>query len=209
MAVPGPRAPSSRGTSTALRIERSAVQLVLKHGYEPTTVDMICADAGVSQRTFFNHFATKDAAIIGTSVPRLDEHRVRAFITSNDPQILADATMLISIDTLSGATNPTLMMQRMQAISSNPALMQRQLERFAAIEVELADVIEYRLARVASSNESAAEIREQSRLSAHLLAGVMRYAATTVMQGGPASVATVVEATRARLSALMPKLGGV
>jgi len=202
------RTPYARGTSTAMRIERSALHLLLQHGYEPTTVDMICANAGVSQRSFFDHFATKGAAMIGTSVPRLDEHRLRAFITSNDSQILADATMLISLDTINGATDPTLMMQRMQAISSSSALMQRQLERFAAIEVELADVIEYRLARVASSNESAVEIREQSRLTSHLLVAVMRYAATTVMRDGPASVVAVVEATRARLNALMPKLAG-
>lgn len=202
------RASSSRGTATARRIERSAVALVIEHGFDDTTVDMICAAAGVSQRTFFNHFATKDAAVIGTSMPRLDEQRVRAFISSNDPHILADATVLVSIAALDGVADPAFMMQRMRAVTSSPILMQRQLERFAAIEAELAEVIEYRLARLASPHESAEEIREQARLTAHLLAGVMRYSATALMRGDPTSVPSVLDATRRRLTAVLPKLGG-
>lgn len=201
-------APTSRGTATARRIESSAVALVLQHGYDATTVDMICADAGISQRTFFNHFATKDAAVIGTDVPRLDESRVRAFIAASGPNLLADAAELIALPGLDGAMDPQLMRQRMQAISSSAELMQRQLERFASIEAELAEVIEYRLARLSTPDESAAEVREQSRLTAHLLAGILRYSADALMSGDSASVPAIVAQTRDRLTALLPKLAG-
>lgn len=204
--------PSSRGTATAARIERSAVALVLEKGYDATTVDMICADAGVSQRTFFNHFPTKDAAIIGTDGPRLDEGLVRRFIVSNEPSILADAAALISLATIPGAADHDFMRQRLRAITSSAALMQRQLERFAAIEAELAEVIHYRLARVSGDDESDAELVEQSRLTAHLLAGVMRYTASALMtHDGSApdrSVPELLEQTRRRLTALLPKLSG-
>ncbi|MEN9621049.1 MAG: hypothetical protein RL499_1242 [Actinomycetota bacterium] len=200
--------PSSRGTATARRIESSAVALVLKHGYDATTVDMICADAGVSQRTFFNHFATKDAAVIGTDEPRLDESRVRAFIASTGPDVLADAIELIALPGLEGGLDPDLMRMRMLAITSNGALMQRQLERFASIEAEMAEVIEYRLARLSTPGESDADVREQSRLTAQLLAGVMRYTAESLMRGDAGSVASIVAQTRARLTAVLPKLAG-
>lgn len=203
-----PSAPTARGTATARRIERSAVALVLQHGYDSTTVDMICADAGVSQRTFFNHFPTKDAAVIGADAPRLDEGRVRAFIASNGPHLLADAAELISLATVESELDSGLMRQRMHAITSSPALMQKQLERFAAIEAELADVIQYRLARLARPEESSAEIAEQSRLTAHLLAGVMRYTASALMRDDPAPVPELLEQTRRRLTALLPKLAG-
>lgn len=202
-------APSTRGTATALRIELSAVALVNEHGYDATTVDMICADAGVSQRTFFNHFATKDAAVIGTAIPRLDESRVRAFIAATGHELLADAAGLIAFPGTDGTTDPELMRNRMRAVTSSAALMQRQLERFAAIEAELAEVIEFRLARVSSATESPDELREQSRLTAHLLAGIMRYTAESVMSGGLSSVPDVLAQTRTRLIALLPKLGGV
>lgn len=203
-----PRVATSRGTATAQRIERCAVALVIEHGFDATTVDMICAEAGVSQRTFFNHFATKDAAVIGTAEPRLDEQRVRAFIASTTPDLLADAIGLIALPGLDGSLDPELMRMRMRAITSSAELMQRQLERFASIENELADVIEYRLARVSGDNESADEVREQSRLTAHVLAGVMRYTADALMRGGSSAVSELVAETRARLVALLPKLGG-
>lgn len=201
-------APTSRGTATARRIESSAVALVLQHGYEATTVDMICADAGISQRTFFNHFATKDAAVIGTDVPRLDESRVRAFIAANGPDLLAEAAELIALPGLDGTLDPELMRTRMRAITSSAELMQRQLERFASIEAELAEVIEYRLARLSTPDESAAEVREQSRLTAHILAGILRYSADALLRGDSTSVPTIVAQTRARLTALLPKLAG-
>lgn len=201
-------APTSRGTATARRIESSAVALVLEHGYEATTVDMICAAAGVSQRTFFNHFATKDAAVIGTDVPRLDESRVRAFIASTGPDLLADAVDLIALPGLDGAHTAEVMRLRMRAITSSAELMKRQFERFASIEAELAEVIEYRLLRVSDAAESRDEVREQSRLTAHILAGIMRYTADSLMSGGSTAVPTLVGETRARLVALMPKLGG-
>ena len=201
-------APTSRGTATARRIESSAVALVLEHGYDATTVDMICAAAGVSQRTFFNHFATKDAAVIGTDVPRLDESRVRAFIASTGPDLLADAVDLIALPGLDGAHTAEVMRLRMRAITSSAELMKRQFERFASIEAELAEVIEYRLLRVSDAAESRDEVREQSRLTAHILAGIMRYTADSLMSGGSIAVPTLVGETRARLVALLPKLGG-
>lgn len=203
-----PGSPSSRGIATAQRIARSAVALVLQHGYDGTTVDMICAEAGISQRTFFNHFPTKDAAIIGIDNPRLDESRVRAFIAADGPDILADAAALISIAAMDGMADAPFLRERMRAITSSVPLMQRQLERFAAIEVEIAQILEYRLARLAGPDETPDEIREQSRLTAQLLAGVMRYTAGEVMQGGDVPIPAVLEQTRQRLTALLPKLAG-
>lgn len=201
-------APTSRGTATARRIEASAVALVLQHGYDATTVDMICSDAGISQRTFFNHFATKDAAVIGTDVPRLDESRVRAFIAATGPHLLADAVDLIALPGLEGAHDADLMRRRMRAITSSAELMKRQFERFASIEAELAEVIEYRLLRVSDAEESRDEVREQSRLTAQILAGIMRYTANSLMSGEATVVPALIAQTRARLVALLPKLGG-
>ena len=42
-----------------------AQDLFLEHGYESTTVDQIAAAAGMSKRTFFRYFASKDDLVIG------------------------------------------------------------------------------------------------------------------------------------------------
>ncbi len=87
--------------ATALTIERSAVALVQEHGFQAVTVDMICAASGVSQRTFFNYFKTKDQAILGAGPGRLDERRVREFLASDSPDLLAGI-----LDLLATVANP-------------------------------------------------------------------------------------------------------
>lgn len=42
-----------------------AQDLFLEHGYEGTTVDQIAAAAGMSKRTFFRYFPSKDDLVIG------------------------------------------------------------------------------------------------------------------------------------------------
>lgn len=41
-----------------------ARRLVLERGYEETTVEAVCAAAGVSRSTFFRYFASKDDAVL-------------------------------------------------------------------------------------------------------------------------------------------------
>ncbi|UNS95371.1 TetR/AcrR family transcriptional regulator [Streptomyces tubbatahanensis] len=61
------QAPSEREyrkRATTARLRDSATQLAGRWGRDQVTIDDICADAGVSRRTFFNHFATKDEAFL-------------------------------------------------------------------------------------------------------------------------------------------------
>ncbi|MCI1747892.1 MAG: TetR/AcrR family transcriptional regulator [Acidipropionibacterium sp.] len=46
-------------------IHRAALELVLADGMESLTIEKIAERAGVSQRTFFNYFPSKDAAVLG------------------------------------------------------------------------------------------------------------------------------------------------
>lgn len=59
---PGRRAHRKRATTARLR--DSATKLAGQYGADQVTIDAICADAGVSRRTFFNHFAAKDEAFL-------------------------------------------------------------------------------------------------------------------------------------------------
>lgn len=52
---------------------KAAVELFSKQGYDSTTTDQIAALAGVSPRTFFTHFATKDEILFDGYADRLNE----------------------------------------------------------------------------------------------------------------------------------------
>jgi len=51
------------GRRTWHRLQTTAIRLVAERGHDVVTVDDIAAEAGVSRRTFFNHFPTKAAAL--------------------------------------------------------------------------------------------------------------------------------------------------
>ncbi len=167
--------------ATALGIERSAVALVLEHGLDAVTVDMICAASGVSQRTFFNYYRTKDAAILGAEPARLDEELVREFLVSESPDLLGELVALLMPMAPVDTGNRELIEDRMRIIARTPSLRQKEMERLSGTFEELAEVLYLRLRRSAPAGEAAEETRRQSTLIAHLMPGILRY---VLEQGG-------------------------
>ena len=52
-----------RRRQTSADIRDAAVRLTLERGFDKVTIDEICAEAGISTRTFFNYFPNKESAI--------------------------------------------------------------------------------------------------------------------------------------------------
>jgi len=59
-AAPAPNAKSLR-TREALR--QAAIRNFVEHGFEAASVPVIAAEVGVTERTFYRHFATKDEVL--------------------------------------------------------------------------------------------------------------------------------------------------
>ena len=207
---PGSRRRGVAETSAA--IERAAIDLVDEHGYDQVTVDMICHAAGISQRTFFNHFKTKDAALLGTDEPVIDQQAAREFIVSDGP-LLAEAAGLVRIEPGSLPADPTLLVRRITAVSQNPALLARQMERLAAIEAELRQILELRLRQDAlrdgADEAELADLPEQAEIITHLLAGLMRYVGLSWARRAADDPAGPIDAGRLgeRLERVIGKLG--
>jgi AcrR family transcriptional regulator len=55
---------SARKLETEVALRRAAVQLMTERGYDGTSTDDIARAAGVSPRTFFNYFPTKESVVL-------------------------------------------------------------------------------------------------------------------------------------------------
>ncbi|TFB85282.1 TetR family transcriptional regulator [Cryobacterium algoricola] len=69
---------SDRMAATALRLTAVSRRLTAERGLNGFTIEELCAEVGISRRTFFNYFPSKDEAVIGMDetdeARRLAEH---------------------------------------------------------------------------------------------------------------------------------------
>lgn len=206
MSTPPPARRRKDAREKAAAIERAATDLVLEHGYDAVKVDMICERAKVSQRTFFNHFGTKDSALLGIGHPTLDEEAAHEFIASRGP-LLAGAARLIRVDPGGLAADPAYLARRIRAIGSSPTLMALQMDRIAALDLQLREVIHRRLA-AQHPDEGDDDLQAQAGLITQLVAGLMRYIGLSWAEEAAAGVIPTIdpESIAALLSRALTKL---
>jgi AcrR family transcriptional regulator len=107
-----------RGIRTRTALVDVALDLFERQGFDRTTVDQIAATAGVSQRTFFHHFPTKEAVLFSGYADRLAE------ASSRFRQVPPDAGLAEAIER---ATTPVA-----EAIDEHPGLFLRRNRLYAA-----------------------------------------------------------------------------
>lgn len=118
---------NGRRQERKLKIAQAAVRLFEKRGLTATTVEMIAAEAGISPRTFFRYFDTKESAAFpdhGLRVADM-ERRLDARLPSRDP--LADVIEVSRRSALEFFDNPELYHRRYRLLRSHEVL--RDLER--------------------------------------------------------------------------------
>ena len=118
---------NGRRQERKLKIAQAAVRLFEKRGLAATTVEMIAAEAGVSPRTFFRYFDTKESAAFPDHAARVAdlERRLDARLPSRAP--LSDVVELSRRSAMEFFDNPELYHRRYRLLRSNEVL--RDLER--------------------------------------------------------------------------------
>ncbi|MGC8626304.1 MAG: TetR/AcrR family transcriptional regulator [Acidimicrobiales bacterium] len=138
--------------ATRRSLQRVALELVAQRGYAHVTVEDIAEAADVSPRTFFNYFASKEAALLGVDPERAEvlRRRIAEQPASMSPievleSVLVDEVSTISrqLDDLGGDTAEWL--RCMKEAQVDPDLVAARAAHLASLERALAAGLAERL----------------------------------------------------------------
>ncbi len=132
------------GAEARDRLERAALELYTERGYDQTTTAEIAARAGVTERTFFRHFADKREVLFNIEVSQQEAlARALADVPSTTPPLTAVLQAFRSMVPVF-ENNRSLAQSRHRVIAATPALRERELAKEAAISVVVANALRIR-----------------------------------------------------------------
>ena len=132
--------PDSRG-----RLQEAALALYSERGFDQTTAAQIAARAGLTERTFFRHFADKREVLFGGSA--LLKERIVAGVAGAPPELGpldAVACGLAEAAAMLGDFRRDLSRQRQTVIAANPELRERELAKLADYATAVAQALHRR-----------------------------------------------------------------
>jgi AcrR family transcriptional regulator len=175
----GLRARKQRATREA--IHRIAVQRALAVGPANVTAAEISEAAGVSPRTFFNYFPSKEDAILGFHEALPTDEELAEFAESTEPDLLHELVHLMRNVLSSSPTDHDVMRDRRELVRQHPDLLQRQMARVFAVEQRITPVVAERM-RTLSSYSELADHGAAAQMLVQLAISVIRTAIRNALQ---------------------------
>jgi AcrR family transcriptional regulator len=120
--------PNARG-----RLEEAAYELFLGRGYDQTTVADIAKRAGLTERTFFRHYADKREGLFG-GAGALHDELLRA-LDEVSPELPPIEAVRIAVETISALMHGRrqLARERRRIIAAHPDLQERDLNKRSSL----------------------------------------------------------------------------
>jgi AcrR family transcriptional regulator len=128
------------------RLQAAAFELFAEQGFERTTVAEIAERAGLTKRTFFNHFADKREVLFGPGSELQREIVTREIAASADTLPPLDAVvrgLQAAADTMFEGRRAAVTRRR-EIIDANPELQERELSKRAALTDAIAAALHAR-----------------------------------------------------------------
>lgn len=127
--------------NTRQRLARAALELYREHGYEQTTVAEIAGRAGLTERTFFRHYADK-REVLFDGAGELRTRFVEAVAGAPESAAPIDA-MAAGLAAASEAfvDRRPFARQRQAVITANAELRERELIKLATLSAAVADTL--------------------------------------------------------------------
>src|SRR6476661_8954011 len=176
-------------------IHEAASAAALEGGLASTTVEAVAERAGISRRTFFNYFPTKEDAILGLREPVLAGEAVAAFRAGRRTAV-GDAAHLMAA--AMGGMTASRMRNVLMAV---PELTTRLKEHVTEVQQIVEPLIAERLAgRPVEAAELSAEQREHVAVVTLLAGTILKHAYATelaaVAAGDPAALDRAIDVFR-------------
>ncbi len=184
-------------TETWSAIHNAAAELTLVKGPTQVTVEDITSQANVSQRTFFNYFATKEDAILGLQEPVIEERVRDEFdLSCNILDRVSHLLLTVGQSTFAGDRETSL---RFEVLEKYPELMHRRIAYIAKVDTLVMDLVRARLERSEQwlADFPDAPPDESARLIVLMASATMRFAmqSTKPTKSREAQFAALDEAT--------------
>jgi AcrR family transcriptional regulator len=131
--------PNARG-----RLEQAAMELFIERGFEQATVTEIARRAGLTQRTFFRHFADKREVLFW------GQGALQELLVSTVASAPASAAPIDAVAAALEAAGASLQQrheharQRQAIINANPELRERELIKLATLASAIAAALRHR-----------------------------------------------------------------
>ncbi len=127
------------------RLQAAAFELFAEQGFERTTVAEIARRAGLTRRTFFNHFADKREVLFGLG-SEFQQEIVREIAARTDtlPPLDAVVRALQAASDAMFEGHRAAVTRRHEIIDANPELQERELSKRAALTEAIAAALRAR-----------------------------------------------------------------
>lgn len=125
-------------------LAEAALRLFTERGFDEVTVDDIAEAAGVSRRTFFRYFESKEDAVLPYEEERIDELReALARRPAHEPVLATIRRVTTAIGADLGPQGPARReaLARMRIVTENPSVLARSLELQSRMAQELSALV--------------------------------------------------------------------
>ncbi len=196
MTGPGLRERKKADTRTALAA--ATLRLTVERGWDHVTVEAIAAAADVSYRTFFNHFSSKEEALLTPGGP--DQLRLSGRLRAQPAELSVPDAMRAAVheDLTALEADPVGLRDRLTVLMGTPALLPRLVEIGATDERALAQAVAERTGQDADTDLLPALLA--AVVSAALRVSLLRWHA----QGGTTPLTALADEALDALAAGLP-----
>lgn len=175
MSQPAPSLRERRRAETWAALHDAAAEAALAGTSTDCSVDAIAAAAGVSTRTFFNYFTSKDEAVFGFRSPHLPDEALAAVDPAGDPVTEASRLLLATMRT---ATPHGTAARRRRLQQQNPSLGRYRMQALAEAEDLVIEALTTTFADHPALAQAANGPQDTVRMWCTIAGAVLRHAAT-------------------------------